>query len=348
MIFKRKTPALTHDTRPVLLLTTGDPAGIGPEISLHAAGHPAVREQVRLVLVGDAVVLEQARQWVHADLPLRIAAADGGLGPLLEPSQVPAIDVLDLGLLSKPVPLGVAAAQGGRASYSYIQKAIDLCLEGTAQGVVTAPINKRALNLAGIDFPGHTEIFAERTRSPANAMLMYSDRLAVGLATCHQSLASVPASLTTERIVEVGQLLHAALLRIRGVAPHIAVLGLNPHAGEHGLFGDEEKRIVAPAVEALMRQGVRVTGPLPPDTAFTPAALERYDAHLCLYHDQGLIPFKMLCFDHGVNVTMGLPFPRTSVDHGTAYDLAGLGVAEVSSLLAAINLGARLTQSSAL
>jgi 4-hydroxythreonine-4-phosphate dehydrogenase len=252
------------------------------------------------------------------------------------------LPILDTGCLSQPPPLAIASRAGGQASYAAIDLAINESLAGRVHGVVTGPINKLSLKLAGIPFPGHTEIFGERTNAPHFAMMMYSERIAVGLVTCHQSLASVPASLDTDRIFQVGRLLADSVSLIRGRPTRLAVLGLNPHAGEHGLFGREESDAVEPAILRLREAGYDVEGPLPPDTAFTPKALTRFDAHLCLYHDQGLIPFKMLSFDDGVNVTMGLPFVRTSVDHGTAFDIAGRGVAHIGSMIEAIQLAARL------
>ncbi|MBI1290041.1 4-hydroxythreonine-4-phosphate dehydrogenase PdxA [bacterium] len=300
----------------------GDPAGIGPEISLRAALEPDVRAACHLVLVGDRIVMEETAR---------------RLGRSLE-----GVEVLDTACLDAVPPFAQASRAGGEASYAAITRAIDESIAGRFQGVVTAPINKLSLKLAGIDFPGHTEIFGERTGAPHFAMMMYSERLAVGLVTCHQSLASVPGSLTVERIAEVGRLLSEAVRRIRGHQPRLAVLGLNPHAGESGLFGDEESRVVIPAIDLLRAEGYQADGPLPPDTAFSPGALSRFDAHLCLYHDQGLIPFKMISFEDGVNVTMGLPFVRTSVDHGTAFDIAGKGVANIGSLKEAIFLAAKL------
>lgn len=314
---------MERDARPTLAITIGDPAGIGPEVSIRAAREASVRAICQPVLVGDRIVLES--------IATRLGLSLDGL------------TVEDTGFLTHVPPLAEASAECGGASYAAIIRAIDGALAGRFHGVVTAPINKVSLKKAGIDFPGHTEIFGERTAAPHFAMLMYSERLAVGLVTCHQSLTSVPGSLSTERIVEVGRLLAESVSKIRGRAPRVAVLGLNPHACESGLFGDEEARYVEPAIAQLRAEGWDVDGPLPPDTAFTPAALRRYGAHLCLYHDQGLIPFKMISFDDGVNVTMGLPFVRTSVDHGTAFDIAGKGIAQIGSMVEAIRLAAKLS-----
>lgn len=329
-------------TKPILALTTGDPAGVGPEISLKAALIPAIRSCCRLVLVGDLCVLGEVsrRLRIHGKL---VGVTAGDVKDSSRPGGANVIEVLDCKALDAPPTPSFASPEGGRSSFRYIETAIQLAREGIFSGVVTGPINKKAFQLAGISFPGHTEVFGEYTGTDSFAMMMYSEKMAVGLVTCHQSLRSVPGDLTKERIVEVGRLLADNVARIRGSRPRVAALGLNPHAGEEGLFGDEELWIVTPAVTELRALGYDVEGPLPPDTAFTPDRLAHYGAFLCLYHDQGLIPFKMIAFDEGVNVTMGLPFPRTSVDHGTAYDIAWKGVASTSSLQEAIHLAAKLS-----
>lgn len=324
--------------KPIVAITIGDPAGIGPEISLRAAAMAPIRANCRPVLVGDLCVLESIRPATGVTLQLRcIDEAELAAEP-----HEDVIELIDCGTLKQPVPLSTPSAEGGRASHAAIHRAIDLALAGKIHAVATAPINKLSLNMAVPGSIGHTEIFGERSGSESFAMMMYHERMAVGLVTVHQPLATVPGSLSVERIVAVGRLLSESVERIRGTRPRLAVLGLNPHAGEGGMLGGEEISTVLPAIEALRHAGIDAEGPLPPDTAFTTAALERYGAHLCLYHDQGLIPFKMLCFDEGVNVTMGLPFPRTSPDHGTAYDIAGKGIAATTSMESAVRLAARL------
>ncbi len=328
--------------KPIIALTIGDPAGIGPEICLRAAVHKEVKESVRLILVGDRTVLDHARGFAKVHAPIKSFGQEHLAGILLRDQEDFEIELLDCKTLDGPVELGIPSEAGGKACYTYICSAIDNAKEGFFHGVATAPINKLSLSLAGCEHIGHTEIFGERTSTDKYSMMLYSDKIAVGLVTIHQSLRSVPDALTLDKIVEVGRLLNDAVSKIRGRKTRMAVLGLNPHAGESGLLGKEELTVVNPAVEKLQELGIDATGPLPPDTAFTKSALEKYDAHLCLYHDQGLIPFKMLAFDVGVNVTMGLPFPRTSVDHGTAYDIAGHGVAGVTSLIEAIKLAGKL------
>ncbi len=239
---------------------------------------------------------------------------------------------------------GVISAEAGAISAACVEEAVRGCRAGRWDGMVTGPIHKQAIHLAGVPFPGHTEWLAARCQARDEAMLMYHPTIAVALATCHLALTDAIASLTTARIVSVGRALDAALTRLRGTRPRLAVLGLNPHAGEGGLFGDQEARVVAPAVAALKAAGIRADGPLAPDSAFTPDARKRYDGWVCLYHDQGLIPFKALAGHEGVNVTLGLPIVRTSVDHGTAFDIAWRGQAEHRSLVEAIRLAARLAQ----
>lgn len=327
--------------KPVIALTTGDPTGVGPEISLRVAALKELRQVCRLILVGDAITFESIRSVANYTGLIRTFSQDQ-LDDVLATDPGDEVELLDCNTITQPIPLGAPSAEGGRACYTYITNAIDNALAGRFHGVATAPISKLSLKKAGIDFIGHTEIFGERTNTASYAMMMYSERLAVGLVTCHQSLASVPMELNKERIVEVGKLLSESVEKIRGVKPNMAVLGLNPHAGEGGMLGTEEMETVMPAIEELKALGCNPSAPLPPDTAFTKKALQTYQAHLCLYHDQGLIPFKMISFDDGVNVTMGLPFPRTSVDHGTAYDIAGKGIAEITSLISAIKLAAKL------
>ncbi len=309
---------------PSIAITMGDPAGIGPEVLLKACADPAVARCCVPVAIARRSVLKRVATRLSLPLPTRIEDPTG---------DVPAFTIMP----------GRIDARCGALAGRCIDAAISGTLRGEYAALVTAPIHKEAIHAAGYPFPGHTEWLAAKTGVSGEVMMMYHRRLAVVLTTCHQSLASVPASLTPERIVRAALLLAAGLSQLRGRAPRLAVLGFNPHAGEGGLFGDEDRTLVAPAVVALRAAGIDVTGPLPPDTAFTPAARQRFDGWVCQYHDQGLIPFKALAFDEGVNVTLGLPIVRTSVDHGTAFDIAWQGVAEHRSLVAAIRLAARLS-----
>jgi len=229
-------------------------------------------------------------------------------------------------------------------AYRSLMHGVEMAMSGAVEAIVTAPLNKAALNLAGIHENGHTEILAKATNSPSYALMLTSKRLTCAFVTCHQSLASVPGSLNTGRVLEVIGLLDEALLSMRGKQPRIGLLALNPHAGEDGLFGREEIEVLMPAVEAARKSGFQISDPIPPDTAFLPEALPRYDGYVCLYHDQGGIPFKMLSFEDGVNTTLGLPIIRTSVDHGTAFDIAWQGIASHSSMVAAVELAVQLVQ----
>jgi len=309
---------------PAIAISIGDPAGIGPEVALKAAASAAVRARCRPLLFGSGALLARVAAQLGLPAPLAIA------------------EVAVPGLRASAVRPGVVDARCGRAAAAYVEAGIAACLDGRVAALVTCPLNKAALHAAGVPFPGHTELLAARCGVTGEAMMMYHRRLAVVLATSHQPLASVSAALRSTRIVAVGRLFAAALTRLRRQPVRLAVCGFNPHAGEGGLFGAEDQRVVAPAVARLQALGIDAEGPLPPDTAFTPANRRRYTGHLCLYHDQGLIPFKALAFDEGVNVTLGLPIIRTSVDHGTAFDIAWQGVADHRSLVAAILLAVRL------
>ena len=221
--------------------------------------------------------------------------------------------------------------------------AIEDALAHKVNAVATGPINKRAWELAGVQQPGHTELFAERCGTDDFCMMMTAPQLSCSLVTCHVGLGEVPRLLTVNRIATVIQLTRESLRALRGHEPRLVVLGFNPHAGEDGLFGNgEEEKLIKPAIELARENGTMVEGPVPPDTAFLPRRLERTDGHICMYHDQGLIPFKALAFDTGVNTTLGLPIIRTSVDHGTALDIAWQGIADPTSMIAAIELAVQL------
>jgi 4-hydroxythreonine-4-phosphate dehydrogenase len=253
--------------------------------------------------------------------------------------------VLDLGLIdADAVAPGSVSAATGRASFGYIQAAIDAALAGEVAAVATAPISKEAVRAAGVPFPGHTEMFAARTNTARWCMMQYAPEITCTFVTVHVGYAEVPALLSVERILDVIELTAGALRRLRRREPHLAVCGLNPHAGEGGLFGSrEEERFIVPAIEAARARGLHVTGPLPPDTAFLPWRRQTTDAFVCMYHDQGHIPVKVLAFDSAVNTTLGIPIVRTSVDHGTACDIAWQGKARPDSLFAAVRLAITLS-----
>jgi 4-hydroxythreonine-4-phosphate dehydrogenase len=323
-----------------LALTLGDPAGIGPEIV--AKAWRALRtEDAPFFVVGDADLLAMA---AGGDLSIR--RIDDPASTLHVFSE--ALPVLDLPLGTVVSP-GAPTPEAAPAIIRWIETAVSLALEGRVGGIVTAPIAKAPLYAAGFRFPGHTEFLGDLTaqapfegqRGPV--MMLTARDLRTALVTVHEPLAAVSAKLSQERIVETGLVTAQALCRDFGIAhPRLVVAGLNPHAGESGSLGDEETRIIAPAVQTLRDLGVDARGPYPADTLFPAEVRTTYDAAVCLYHDQALIPVKMLDFWGGVNMTLGLPIVRTSPDHGTAFDIAGRGVARPDSLIAAIRLAAEV------
>jgi 4-hydroxythreonine-4-phosphate dehydrogenase len=326
-----------------LLITMGDPAGVGPEIIVKALLAGDFDRVARPLLVaGDVGVLRRAAGLFGADATVR-TQADGRVRLVLGAREL-AVQPLSQ-LTPEEAPFGRAGATCGRAMLAYIEWACARCLDGSAAGMVTAPISKSAIRAAGCDFPGHTELLAERCGVAKVVMMLAGARLKVALVTTHHAYAEVPALLSQEEILATISITHAALRRDFGfVSPRLAVLALNPHAGEGGLFGDEEQRLIAPALKAAQAEGILASGPHSADTLFHFAAQGAYDAVICMYHDQGLIPLKLLHFEDGVNVTLGLPIVRTSVDHGTAYDLAGTGRASAASLVAAVQMAEEMTQ----
>lgn len=326
---------------PKIALTMGDPAGVGPEICLRALIEPAVQEICIPIVFGDAHVLHSCAAHIGLPGPRRVIAKSEWPGAL---AQLDTPAVLDLQLIApERVTPGVVSADTGRASYGYIQSAIDAALANQVAAVSTSPINKEAIHSAGVNYPGHTEMFAARTNSARSCMMQFSPELTCTFVTVHVGYAEVPGLLTIPRILEVIELTADAMRALHGREPRLVVCGLNPHAGEHGLFGErEEERIIIPAMEAARQKGIQLEGPLPPDTAFLPWKRKATDAFICMYHDQGHIPVKALAFDSAVNTTLGLPIVRTSVDHGTACDIAWQGKARPDSLYAALRLGVRL------
>jgi 4-hydroxythreonine-4-phosphate dehydrogenase len=320
------------------IVTMGDPTGVGPEIIVKALFSGAFDGLSRPLLVaGDIGVLRRAAGIFGADVTLlagtgsathRLQIGDRHLN-LVALSELPA----------ERLAYGRPDDACGRAMAGYVEWACDRCLAGDAAAMVTAPISKAAIKAAGYDFPGHTELLAQRCGTERVVMMLAGERLKVCLVTTHLALREVPKALTTEAILTTIRTTDVAFRRFFGMTlPRLAVLALNPHAGEGGHFGDEEERIIRPAIAAAQAEGIAATGPHSADTLFHFAAQGACDAVICMYHDQGLIPLKLLHFDDGVNVTLGLPIVRTSVDHGTAYDIAGTGQASEKSLVAAISL----------
>jgi len=320
--------------RPRIAVTMGDPAGVGPEIVVQALRFPEVVSICRPVVYGDAGILRRAA----AVLGQAVEVADGG------ESGPGRIVVRPLSSLSPDeVPFGRISEAGSRAMADYIREAARDALAGRVDGVVTCPITKEGLKMAGVPFPGHTEFLADLCGGADVVMMLAGDRLRVALVTIHVALRKALELLSLPVIVRTIRITHDFFRKYMGTdAPRIAVAGVNPHAGEGGLFGDEEETMVAPAVAACRKEGIDASGPYPPDTLFFRAYRGEFDVVVAMTHDQGLIPLKLVHFEDGVNVTMGLPVIRTSVDHGTAYDIAGKGVASPGSLLAAIRLAAAM------
>lgn len=329
--------------RPILGLTMGDPAGIGPEICLRALKEAKVLEHCTPVLFGDAAVLKRAAPAVGLPADFRVAAVSE-LDGFVDVSEPIVFDCATIDAAT--VNPGAISAASGKAAYLYIEHAIKAALAGHIDGVVTAPIHKESLHLSGVKFPGHTEIFTALTGAKRSCMMLHSDKLTVSMATTHIGYYEVPKKLSSDRVLNVIELTAQAMKQILQREPRLGVCGLNPHAGEHGLFGNrEEESFVEPAVKTARERGIQVEGPLVPDAAFTSAQRKKFDAIVTLYHDQGHIPFKMLAFDTGVNITLGLPIVRTSVDHGTAFDIAWQGKADPTSLFSAIKVAAELAAS---
>ena len=301
-----------------LVISAGDPAGIGPEVTVKALAQPEVRELADLVVTGDPAQLAEVARAL-------------GLPPVPRVEPAGSADGVEPGRLS---------AAGGHAAVAAVRRAVELISSGAAAALVTGPINKEALRLAGYHWPGHTEMLADLCGVSQVRMLLVGERLRVCHVTTHRSLRSAIEAATRVRVLETIEMTEAGARRLGFERPRIGVAGLNPHAGEGGLFGDEELREIAPAVEDARAAGIDASGPWPPDTLFWRAAGGEFDFVVAMYHDQGHIPVKLAGFDAGVNLTLGLPFLRTSVDHGTAFDIAGQGVARWQSMAAAIRVAA--------
>ena len=312
---------MTH--LPRVAVTAGDPAGIGPEVVLKALASPE-RPPAEYVVYGPGDTIEA------------FARRMGWKGVAALGVELVAIP------LEAEVPLGQVTAAGGRVAAEAVLRAARDAMAGKVDAIATAPLNKESLRAAGYSFPGHTELLADVAGVKDVAMMFVGGPLRVALVTIHRSLRSVPDAVTGAEVARVGRLVHRELPRFGATRRRIAVCGLNPHAGEGGLFGTEERDAIAPAVEMLKREGIDCHGPFPADTLFPRAFQGEFDAVIALYHDQGLIPVKLMAFGKSVNVTLGLPFPRASVDHGTAFDIAGQGIAAEGSMLAAMKVAVQL------
>jgi 4-hydroxythreonine-4-phosphate dehydrogenase len=329
---------MAERARPRVAITTGEPAGIGPEISIAALNGADLRHRVRAVLVGDAKMLAGRKRESRAPL---LVAYDATRDPGED-----ALEVLDVPLNSNSAP-GKLDPDNVPAVLRMLDAAIDGALDGEFAAVVTAPLQKSIINQAGIPFSGHTEYFAERTNAKHVVMMLVGGGMRVALATIHLALADVPRAITSESLEATLRVLNHDLASRFGIGrPRILVAGLNPHAGESGVLGREEIEIITPTLDKLRAEGFVIEGPVPADTLFQPKLLDRCDVVLAMYHDQGLPVLKYASFGEGVNVTLGLPIIRCSVDHGTALDLAGTGKADSGSMHAAIDLALRIHASS--
>jgi 4-hydroxythreonine-4-phosphate dehydrogenase len=327
--------------KPLIAITMGDPAGIGPEIILKALDLPRLFQSCCPLVIGDRKVLEKTAQRMGKSLSLKSIQEIDRLkefqkpGYLFEASAIPAKRVIP----GRPDP------RWGPPALNYIRLAAEWALKGKVAAVVTGPISKEIIRQSVPTFTGHTEFLARQSGTRSFGMMLAGERLKVSLVTVHLSLKKAIRALNGHKILKTIELTQETMTRWFGVeGPRIAVAGLNPHAGEQGAFGSEEETVIRPAVETAREKGIQATGPYPPDTLFYWAARGRYDAVVALYHDQGLIPLKLLHFDKAVNITMGLPFIRTSVDHGTAFDIAGKGIAKPDSLIEAVTLAARFSR----
>lgn len=340
---------MADNQRPTIALTMGDVAGIGPEIVARAVTSERIASMARPVVVGHPRVLERALRLIDSSAAVEIVSdiatvgSSDAIGRVLcwNPSGDGAADV----------PAGKVDARAGRAAHDYLVAATQAALAGDIDAITTAPLNKAALALAGLNFPGHTEILAKVCGVDRFAMMLYlpagesiASPLGLGVAhvTLHTSIASVPGLLDTASIVEKIRLVSGFMMSIGCGVPRIAVCALNPHAGEDGLFGDEESRIIAPAVVTAADAGINVNGPLPADTLIRRAVLGEFDGVVAMYHDQGHIPFKLIGFDRAVNITLGLPVVRTSPSHGTAFDIAWTGRAKMDGFTEAVEIATRL------
>lgn len=327
-------------SRPLIAITMGDPCGVGPEIIVKALKNRELREICNCFVIGDVTALKRAMEVCGSALNVReisspeeAISVDSATIPLLALSRLAAGDLT----------YGWPTAAAGDAAFDYICSAARFCLDGHIAAMVTAPINKEAMHKAGHDYPGHTELLADLGGVDDYVMMLAGDILRVSLVTIHEALADVPALVTAESVLKTIRLTAEGVKLLTGKPdPKLAVLALNPHCGEGGMFGNDEQRAIIPAIEAARQDGIDAVGPLSADTLFHFAQAGMYDGVVAMYHDQGLIPLKMLHFDDGVNVTLGLPFIRTSVDHGTAYDLTGSGKASEKSLLAAVKMAVKM------
>lgn len=320
----------------IIGITIGDVCGIGPEVVIKAIKLLQDKHQsLRLLIIGDANAFKHfCAPWLDGQ---DILSIDDPLSARFESGILNILDMKNINLDN--ITQGKVCPEAGRASIEYIKTAVSLALSGKISKIVTAPISKEAIHKAGFPYPGHTQLLAELTSTTEYAMMFYSSKLKVILTTIHVALRDVPGMITTDMVLKTIRLSDKSLRCDFGIqSPLIAVAGLNPHAGENGAFGREDMEIIKPAIDMAVKQGIKAFGPYPADTVFLQAVKGKYDIVVAMYHDQGLIPLKLLAFDSAVNVTVGLPIIRTSPDHGTAFDIAGKGIANPQSMIEAIRL----------
>jgi len=329
------------NNRPLLALTLGDPAGIGPEVIVKALDHAAVYDQCRPLVIGDRRIMDRALNWIP-ELALDFDLVDDPAQGQYKPGMITLLDLQNADPAA--IPPGQLNAAAGRAAVEYVFRACDMALAGVVDAIVTAPLNKEAMHLAGYTYAGHTELLAERTGADRVSMLLTGPQLRVVHVSTHVALEEAIRRVTQHRVEEVIDLAQRSCQALGIPQPRIAVAGLNPHASEGGIFGNQEEREIKPAIARARARGLNVTDPQPPDTVFLRAVKGDYDIVVAMYHDQGHIPMKLLAFDSGVNVSIGLPIIRTSVDHGTAFDIAGTGKARADSMLEAIKVAVQMAQ----
>lgn len=329
-----------NQKKPVIGITMGDGAGVGPEIILKSLKNREIYDLCDPLVIGDSKILDRAKSYVNSDLEVQTVTEDQ-LGRLAY--EFGTVYCLDLDLLSADLPLGQVSAEAGHAAFEYLAKAIDLAKKQQIDAICTAPLNKEALHKGGHQYPGHTEILADLTDTSEFSMMLSAPNLKVIHVTTHVGLIDAVKMINPERVYRVIQLAHETLTKSGIENPRIAVCGINPHAGENGLFGyGEEEEKVVPGVKRAQEEGINAVGPLPADTLFFRTVRGDFDIVVAMYHDQGHGPVKVLGLDAGVNITVGLPIIRTSVDHGTAFDIAGKGIVEEKSMMEAIRQAVEL------
>lgn len=326
--------------KPVLGITMGDAAGIGAEIIVKSLSDKHLYEIAQPVVIGDKKMMQRALDLLQSPLKINVVENLDNLN-----TKYGTIDLIDLDNVPADLIYSQVDPRAGKAAYEYVEKAVQYAMENKIQAVVTAPLNKEALHAGGKMFPGHTEILAQLSGTKDYSMMLVSEKLRVIHVTTHVQLRKACDLVKKERVLTVIKLADENAKMLGFKQPRVAVAGLNPHSGENGMFGDEDRKEIVPAVETAKQLGINASGPIPPDTVFHRAAnLNEFDIVVVMYHDQGHIPIKLLGFDTGVNVTVGLPFIRTSVDHGTAFPIAGKGIADSKSMTESLYLAAQMAQ----